>query len=151
MKILRKAWLWVALVAAVIGGGVAGASIVTAATAATGTPAPTDTPGTAAPSEPDDDSDRPDRGKHGHAPDGHDGDGGGARERGHGQERPLTGDAAARVTEAALAAHPGATIERVETDADGAAYEAHIVQADGTRATVKLDSAFTVTETEEGR
>ena len=48
------------------------------------------------------------------------------------------------------AAQPDATIERMETDADGATYEAHITKADGTRATVLLDANFTVTETQEG-
>jgi hypothetical protein len=62
----------------------------------------------------------------------------------------LTGDTADKVTAAALAANPGATIHRVENDAEGAAYEAHIVKSDGTRATVKLDASFTVTGTETG-
>jgi hypothetical protein len=65
-------------------------------------------------------------------------------------ETLLTGDAASKVTDAALAANPGATIQRVETDAEGAAYEAHIVKSDGTRATVYLDDSFTVTSTETG-
>ena len=47
------------------------------------------------------------------------------------------------------AAQPDATIERMETDADGATYEAHITKADGTRATVLLDANFTVTETQD--
>jgi hypothetical protein len=38
----------------------------------------------------------------------------------------------------------------METDADGATYEAHITKADGTRATVLLDASFKVTGTEEG-
>ena len=38
----------------------------------------------------------------------------------------------------------------METDAEGAAYEAHITLADGSRATVKLDDSFTVTGTETG-
>jgi hypothetical protein len=43
-------------------------------------------------------------------------------------ETLLTGDAKAKVEEAALAKLPGASIERVETDADGhAAYEAHVI------------------------
>jgi uncharacterized membrane protein YkoI len=64
-------------------------------------------------------------------------------------EQLLTGDTAARVEAAAIAAHPGATVQRVETDAEGAAYEAHIRKADGTTATVKLDASFNVTATEE--
>lgn len=49
-----------------------------------------------------------------------------------------------------MAANPGATIQRMENDAEGAVYEAHIVKADGTQATVKLDASFTVTGTETG-
>jgi uncharacterized membrane protein YkoI len=64
-------------------------------------------------------------------------------------ETPLTGDKAAKVKAAALAKLPGATIVRVETDADGDAYEAHVTKADGSRATVKLDSSFTVTAVED--
>ena len=63
-------------------------------------------------------------------------------------ETPLTGDEAAKVTAAAQAAVPGATVDRVETDADGAAYEAHMTKSDGTKVTVKLDSNFAVTATE---
>jgi hypothetical protein len=62
----------------------------------------------------------------------------------------LTGDAATRTTAAVLAANPGATVQRVEDDAEGATYEAHILKSDGTRATVKLDASFTVTATETG-
>jgi uncharacterized membrane protein YkoI len=74
------------------------------------------------------------------------------RHRGHGQrsdETPLTGDTAEKVRAAALAELPGATIERVETDADGhAEYEAHVVKADGTRATVYVDEDFDVVSVE---
>jgi uncharacterized membrane protein YkoI len=65
-------------------------------------------------------------------------------------EEILTGDTAAKVEAAVKAAQPGATIDRMETDADGATYEAHITKADGTRATVLLDANFAVTGTEEG-
>ncbi|QDG62571.1 hypothetical protein [Pseudarthrobacter sp. NIBRBAC000502771] len=65
-------------------------------------------------------------------------------------ETLLTGDTATKVTDAALAANPGATIQRVENDAEGAVYEAHIIKSDGTRATVYLDASFTVTSTETG-
>ncbi|MFE5837789.1 hypothetical protein [Arthrobacter sp. NPDC056493] len=65
-------------------------------------------------------------------------------------EEILTGDTAAKVEAAVKAAQPGATIERMETDADGATYEAHITKADGTRATVLLNANFAVTGTEEG-
>lgn len=64
-------------------------------------------------------------------------------------EEILTGDTAAKVEAAVKAAQPDATIERMETDADGATYEAHITKADGTHATVLLDGNFTVTSTED--
>ena len=72
-------------------------------------------------------------GKHGHGP--------------RGEE--LTGDVAAEVEAAVLAEYPDATIERLETDPDGA-YEAHLTQADGTRVTVELDEAFAITDTRTG-
>jgi hypothetical protein len=65
-------------------------------------------------------------------------------------EAVLTGDTAARVQAAVLAAQPGATIERMETDAEGATYEAHVKLADDSDATVKLDANFAVTGTVEG-
>jgi uncharacterized membrane protein YkoI len=55
----------------------------------------------------------------------------------------------AKVSAAAKAKVPNATIVRVETDADGhAAYEAHIVKADGTLATVYVDKQFNVVSVE---
>jgi uncharacterized membrane protein YkoI len=66
----------------------------------------------------------------------------------HGQETPLTGETAAKVKAAALAKLPGATVDRLETDADGGKYEAHVTKADGTRATVKVDASFNVTAVE---
>ena len=66
------------------------------------------------------------------------------------KEELLTGTTASSITAAALAAQPGATIERVETDAEGAAYEAHMTKADGTHITLKFDSSFNVTATETG-
>lgn len=66
------------------------------------------------------------------------------------KEEVLTGDTAAKVTAAALASQPGATIERVESDAEGAVYEAHMVKSDGSHVTVKFDSNFNVTATETG-
>lgn len=65
-------------------------------------------------------------------------------------EEILTGDTAAKVEAAVKAAQPDATIVRMETDADGATYEAHITKADGTSATVLLDDNFTVTATQNG-
>ncbi|WP_438352706.1 hypothetical protein [Microbacterium sp. CJ88] len=65
-------------------------------------------------------------------------------------EQLLTGTTADQVQAAVLAANSGATIERMENDAEGATYEAHIVKADGTKATVKLDASFAITGTETG-
>jgi uncharacterized membrane protein YkoI len=66
-------------------------------------------------------------------------------------ETPLTGDTAAQVRKAALAKVSNATIERVETDADGnAAYEAHMVKSDGTRVTVYVNKSFEVVSVESG-
>jgi hypothetical protein len=63
-------------------------------------------------------------------------------------ETLLTGETADRVTEAALAEYPGATVLRVETDSDGA-YEAHLITADGERVTVEVDENFNVSGTEQ--
>ena len=66
-------------------------------------------------------------------------------------ETVLTGDTASKVKDAAEAEVPGATIERVETDADGhAAYEAHMVKADGSRVTVYVNKQFEVVGTDSG-
>ncbi|MEA2192745.1 MAG: hypothetical protein QOI73_2866 [Solirubrobacteraceae bacterium] len=63
-------------------------------------------------------------------------------------EALLTGDTAAKVEAAAKAKFPGATIERVETDADtGSPYEAHVTKADGSQAIVYVNSSFAVTGT----
>jgi len=66
-------------------------------------------------------------------------------------ETLLTGDTAAAVKKVASAQVPGATIVRVETDADGhAAYEAHMVKADGTPVTVYVDKAYKVVSVQTG-
>ncbi len=66
-------------------------------------------------------------------------------------ETLLSGDTAAKVRQLALAKVPGATITRVETDADGnAAYEAHMVKADGTPVTVYVSNQFEVVSVEAG-
>ena len=66
-------------------------------------------------------------------------------------ETLLTGDAASRVSAAALAKVPGGTIERVETDADGnAKYEAHMTRSDGSRVTVYVNQSFDVVSVESG-
>jgi hypothetical protein len=66
-------------------------------------------------------------------------------------ETPLTGDALSKVTAAAKAKVSGGTMIRVETDADGnAAYEAHMVKADGTPVTVYVNRQFEVVSVESG-
>ena len=68
-----------------------------------------------------------------------------------GDETLLTGDTAAKVRQLALAKVPGGTIVRVETDADGnAAYEAHMVKANGTPATVYVSKSFDVVSVQTG-
>ena len=63
-------------------------------------------------------------------------------------EKLLTGDTASKVEAAAKAKFPGATIERVETDADtGSPYEAHMRKSDGSEVIVYVDSNFNVTGT----
>ena len=65
-------------------------------------------------------------------------------------EKLLTGTAADKARAAALAAVPSGTIERVENDAEGATYEAHMVKSDGSHVTVKMDANFKVTGIENG-
>lgn len=57
-------------------------------------------------------------------------------------EAALTGDTATQVKAAVDKALPGSTIERMETDAEGAKYEAHVTKSDGSDVTVKLDANF---------
>ena len=64
-------------------------------------------------------------------------------------EHLLTGETADKVTAAAKAKEPTATIERVETDSDGV-YEAHMVRADGTHIIVQVGADFQVTNVIEG-
>jgi hypothetical protein len=65
-------------------------------------------------------------------------------------ETLLTGDTLAKVKAAALAKEgSGSTVVRIETDADGhAAYEAHMLKADGTAVTVYVDKSFNVVSVE---
>ncbi|MFN8052627.1 MAG: hypothetical protein U0Q22_14365 [Acidimicrobiales bacterium] len=65
-------------------------------------------------------------------------------------ETLLTGDTATKAKAAALEAVPGGTVQRVENDAEGATYEAHVTKADGSQVTVKMDADFKVTSTEDG-
>ena len=114
---------WLIVSAAALGAAIGGAGIANAAT--TGSPSTT-TPSSATPAA--------DPATLSHGP----------------GETLLTGTTAEKVKAAALAAVPGATIIRVETDSAGSPYEAHLTKADGTRVTVKIDASFKVTSTEQG-
>jgi len=65
-------------------------------------------------------------------------------------EKAQRGTDLATLKAAALKAVPGGTVYRVETDADGATYEAHMTKADGTHVTVKFDKSFKVTAVQDG-
>ena len=78
------------------------------------------------------------------------GRGGGHGPGGRGDETEVTGATATALKAAALKAVPGGTVERVETDSDGAAYEVHVTKADGTHVTVKFDAALKQTALETG-
>jgi hypothetical protein len=137
MKLAQKAVISAALLGATVAGGAVGASVVgsagaqtsstsstsTAASGSTGTAAPTGTP--------------PDPSQGGHVANGI-------------TEVVLTGDTAAKVTAAAQGAVSGATVDRVENDAEGATYEAHMTKADGSKVTVKVNADFSVASVEDG-
>ncbi len=135
MNLIRKAAAGAAIVATAVAGGAIGASLLGSAGAQTSSGPSTTAPASAqggggAPGSQFD----PTQG-------GHVGANGT-------KEVLLTGDTADKVKAAAQAAVPGATIERVETDAEGSPYEAHMVKSDGTHVTVKVDSSFKVTNIE---
>lgn len=65
-------------------------------------------------------------------------------------EKAVSADIESQLSAAALAEVPGATIIRVETDADGATYEVHMKKADGSVVTVLFDADLKVTSTEQG-
>jgi hypothetical protein len=134
MKDLRKIGISAALVAATLTGGALGATFLGTAGAADSSTSSSTTAAAAAPSAA---AAAPDPTKGGHVANGI-------------TEALLTGDTATKVSDAAKAAVPGATIDRVENDAEGAAYEAHMTKADGSRVTVKVNADFTVASTEAG-
>ena len=139
MKFAQKALISGAMLGATIAGGAVGASFLgtagaqtgtsstTAATAATGTAAT----GTAATAT------APDPSQGGHVANGI-------------TEALLTGDTATKVTAAAQGAVSGATVDRVENDAEGATYEAHMTKSDGTKVTVKVNADFSVASVQDG-
>ena len=68
----------------------------------------------------------------------------------HTPETAVTGDLATELSNLALAANAGATVDRVENDSDGATYEVHLTLADGSHVTVKFDADKNITATETG-
>jgi hypothetical protein len=127
MNRTRKIGLSAALVAASLTGGALGASFISTAGAAESTASTAAASTTAA----------PDPSQGGHVANGI-------------TETLLTGDVATSVTDAAKAGVPGATVNRVENDAEGATYEAHMTKADGSKVTVKINADFSVASIEDG-
>jgi hypothetical protein len=135
-RTLRAAAFAAAVGAGAVGGALLAAPVISSAQTTTTTTAPDTSSGSATPP--------PAGGHRGGGPAGpHTNADGKAEEL-------LTGDLAARVTAAATAAYPDATVVRVETDVDGATYEAHMTKADGTPFTVLFDENVNVTGTEDG-
>jgi hypothetical protein len=133
MNPARKAVIGAAFAGSTLLGGALGASLIGSAatadtTSTTSTPAATSTAPAPAPRDPH---------QGGHMANGV-------------TETLLTGDTATKVQAAAQAAVPDGTILRVENDAEGSPYEAHMSKADGSQVTVKVDSNFKVTSIENG-
>jgi hypothetical protein len=124
--------LKIALVGAGLAAGAIGATAIGASAQSASAPSPSSTASAStAPSE------APDRGHGGPGP-------------GRSDEKAVSASVAARLKAAALKAVPGGTVDRIETDAGDAVYEAHMTKADGTRVTVKFDKAYDVTKVESG-
>ena len=145
MNFAKKAAISGAMLGLTVAGGAVGASVIgtagaqtstsTASTAAAGTPAADGTAAGTATGTPPTGPHDPSKG--GHVANGI-------------TEVLLTGDTATKVTAAAQGAVPGATVDRVENDAEGATYEAHMTKSDGSRVTVKVNADFSVATVEDG-
>src|SRR4051812_50142513 len=68
----------------------------------------------------------------------------------HPGETLLTDGTAQQVKDAALKKVPGASVIRVETDAEGSPYEAHLRKSDGSEVTAKVNKQFQVTDVQQG-
>jgi ABC-type transport system substrate-binding protein len=137
MNITRKAAVGAAMLGATLTGGAIGAAFLSGtATAQTSTSSSAASGSTAAPATPAVPGPR-DPSLGGHTANGI-------------TEALLTGDTATKVTAAAQAAVPDGTIDRVENDAEGATYEAHMTKADGSHVTVKVNADFSVASIETG-
>jgi hypothetical protein len=132
MKTLPKAALSVIAVGAALTGGALGASLVGSAGAQT-----SDSSASASASAAPSDGTAQDPSQGGHVANGI-------------TETLLTGDTATQVSNAAKAAVPDASIDRVENDAEGATYEAHMTKSDGSHVTVKVNADFSVAGIESG-
>ena len=133
MESPKRVRVWLVVGAATVGAALGGAAIAGAATS--GTSSSTSAAASASTSAPSGvPANAPDPATVSHGP----------------GETLLTGTTAEQVKSAALAAVPGATIIRVETDSAGSPYEAHITTADGTQETLKIDASFKVTATQQG-
>lgn len=131
MRNQTRVWLVSgALMAGAVVGGAGIASAATSGSSGSATPPAYGAAGTGT----SDNGTRPDPAKVSHGP----------------GETLLTGTTADKVKSAALAAVPGATVIRVETDSAGSPYEAHLTKSDGTQVTVKVDSSFKVSKIENG-
>jgi hypothetical protein len=138
MNRIRTTGIGALLVAGALTGGALGANFIGSAGAATSTgtaassgSSSTSSSGSGAPAQ------APDPSQGGHVANGI-------------TETVLTGDTATKVTAAAQQAVSGGTVDRVETDAEGATYEAHVTKADGSRVTVKVNADFSVASIETG-
>jgi hypothetical protein len=152
MNTLRKALISAGLVGSTLVGGAVGAALMngtanaaetTPSTAASSSSAPAAGSSTATPPAPDGRGPGGPGGSFDPSKGGHVGTNGVT-------EVLLTGDTADKVKAAALAAVPGATVDRAETDAEGSPYEAHMTKSDGSHVTVKVDNNFSVTSIENG-
>ena len=129
---VRKRIAGIVLVGSIAGAGVLAASVAANAADSTPTPAATSSTADADPGKPA---------------------AGGAVDEsksGRSDEHLLTGTDAINATATALAKCPGATIQRAETDGDGA-YQAQLITAAGQRLIVQLDASFTVMGTDTAR
>lgn len=164
MNPLRKALVGGALVATTLAGGAMGAALASGSAGATTNPSSTGSASATAPPTASGYGLTP----QGQAPQGQ-GQGQGQGQAPQGQpprgsfdpskgghqangktEELLTGTTKAKAEAAAKAKVSGATVQRSETDAEGAAYEVHLQKSDGSLVTVKLDSSFAVTSVVDG-
>ncbi|MEZ0448020.1 PepSY domain-containing protein [Cellulomonas sp. ICMP 17802] len=64
-----------------------------------------------------------------------------------GADRPVTGDALARASEAALASTGGGTVTGTEVGDEDSYYEIEVTLDDGRQVDVQLDASFSVVDT----